>query len=268
MGVQDILQHLNISYNIIKYIHSLYLKHSNIIRVNSFESCGKGIDTIYNILQNKSTNPIMLIMKIHVIKPYDNLKINSIFDLLNYILFLPISIITPIGIWKFVDNPIYINNDIDFSLDLLNYFNPILIKPSFIDNNNMLNNAIFLPTKYNINIDNIQSFKKIDTRHLFKIYNYNDLTKFNIDFDSYFNKFIIGNKISILLFNRFINNTLNINNFDDKKHYLEIYRLCKNKEQYYEEIINYFTSNGIFYNKSVENCIFYFTYLNYFNKYY
>lgn len=263
-----ILQHLNISYEIIKYIHSLYLKYTNFIRINSFESCGKGVDTIFNIIQNKVDNPIMIIIKIHKIKEYDNSKINTIYDLLDFILFLPISIITPIGIWNFVDNPEYIINDINFSLDLIKYFDPILIKPGYIDNSGNLFNPVFLLTKYNINIDKLDNFKKIDIRHLFKIYDYSELNKFNIDFSIYFNQFIIGYKLCNHLFTKFIKNMLYLCNFDDRKNYLKLYRFYKNKNLFHNNIINYFNNYGIYYNKPVENCIFYYTYLNYFNKFY
>ena len=67
--------------------------------------------------------PILLSIKIHYIKQYDNIQIKTIDQLCDYILFLPISIITPIGIWKFIDNPSYKIIDKEFTLELIKHFN-------------------------------------------------------------------------------------------------------------------------------------------------
>ena len=61
MMYEYIQNNLLTSYNIIKYIHELYLKYKKYIKIDSFENTGKGIDTIYNIYQIKNPNIFILI---------------------------------------------------------------------------------------------------------------------------------------------------------------------------------------------------------------
>ncbi len=271
---QLIFTQLSMAYNIIKFIHSLYLKYNKFIDFTSFENCGKGIDTIYNIKQCNMKGPILLSIKLHYIKEYDNVQIKTINQICNYVLFLPTSIITPIGMWKFIDNPSYKIIDKQFTLELIKYFNFKFIYPSYIDNNLELIDPIFLPCKYfeDINYNNFDDFLdediRIDIRHLFKIYSHIDLEKFNPKIELYFNKLILGPEICIHIFENFIKNILDSNAFDDKNLYYKYYIASLNKQEYFNLLKNYYHSVGKYgFDKTIYRCIFYYTYLNYFNTY-
>ena len=271
---QLIFTQLSMAYNIIKIIHSLYLKYNKYIDFTSFESCGKGIDTIYNIKQCNMKGPILLSIKLHYIKQYDNQLITNINQICNYVLFLPTSIITPIGIWKFIDNPSYKSIDKQFSLELIKYFNFKFIYPSYIDTYSEIHDPIFIPYKYfeDINYNNFDKLLdediRLDIRHLFKIYTYKDLNKFNPKIELYFNKLILGSEICIHIFENFIKIILDSNAFDDKNLYYKYYIASLNKQEYFNLLKNYYHSVGKYgFDKTIYRCIFYYTYLNYFNTY-
>lgn len=271
---QLIFTQLSMAYNIIKFIQLLYLKYSKFIDFNSFESCGKGIDTIYNIKQSNIKGPILLSIKLHYIKEYDNIQIKTINQICDYVLFLPISIITPIGMWKFIDNPSYKIINKEFTLELIKQFNFKFIYPSYVDTYSVVHDPIFLPTKYfeHINYNNFDKLLdediRLDIRHLFKIYTYNDLYKFNPKIELYFNTLILGYEICIHIFENFIKNILDSNIFDDKKLYYKYYIISINKQDYFNLLKNYYHSVGKYgFDKTIYKCIFYYTYLNYFNTY-
>ena len=271
---QIISTQLSIAYNIIKFIHSLYLKYNKFIDFKSFESCGKGIDTIYNIKQCNIKGPILLSIKLHYIKEYDNVQINNINQICDYVLFLPTSIITPIGMWKFIDNPSYKIINKEFTLDLMKHFNFKFIYPSYIDTYSETHDPIFLPTKYfeDIKYNNCDKLFdediRLDIRHLFKIYTYNDLHKFNPKIELYFNKLILGPEICIHIFENFIKNIIDNNLFDDNNLYYKYYISSINKDAYFNLLKNYYHFVGKYgFDKTIYKCIFYYTYLNYFNVY-
>ena len=275
---QLIFTQLSMAYNIIKFIHSLYQKYSKFIDFTSFESCGKGIDTIYNIKQCNMKGPILLSIKLHYIKKYDDKLITNINQICNYVLFLPTSIITPLGVWKFIDNPSYKSIDKQFTLELIKYFNFKFIYPSYIDNYSDIHDPIFLPYKYfedknynnfDNNFDNhLNEDIRLDIRHLFKIYTYKDLNKFNPKIELYFNNLILGSEICIYIFENFIKIILDSNAFDDKILYYKYYIASINKQEYFNLLKNYYQSVGKYgFDKTVYRCIFYYTYLNYFNTY-
>ena len=209
---QKISIHLNLAYDIIKIIHKLYIKYKLYIKVDSFESCGRGIDTIYNVIQSNVDGPISLYIKLHLVKDYDNKPINTIENLLEYILFLPISVITPIGLWKFVDNPHYIVNDNGFSLELIKLFNLKFIYQSYYDTESfILYEPIFIPTKVidKIYLVNYEKYKKLDIRYLFNVFDTDTLKDFpsiNENRQIYFNNLTYGSDVCEYIFNKFINN--------------------------------------------------------------
>lgn len=265
---QQILNQLNTAYKIIKYIHKLYLKYSNNIKYTSFESCGKGVDTIYDIIQTKIDYPILLEIKLHIIKKYDNIFINKIEDILEYVLFLPISIITPIGRWTFINNVEYINKDINLSIELIRNLNLRLIRPSYIDSNNKIHNALFIPIEYidKIHLDKCINKKRYSTKYLFQIHKYDDIKQYDNDFVEYINKLIIGYKICNYLFNKYLKFIIKFVILDDKLELLKKYSDSDNKELYYNELKKYMIDNKIYgHTKNIEDCIFYLTYHNYFN---
>ncbi len=271
---QLISTQLSMAYNIIKFIHSLYLKYINFIDFTSFESCGKGIDTIYNIKQSNIKGPILLSIKLYYIKEYDNVQIKTINQICDYVLFLPISIITPIGMWKFIDNPSYKIINKQFSLELIKYFNFKFIYPSYVDIYSKIHDPIFMPYKYfeDINYNNFDNDLnediRLDIRHLFKIYTYQDLDKFNPKIELYFNKLILGPEICIHIFENFIKTIIENNIFDDNNLYYKYYIASINKQHYFNLLKDFFHSNGKYgFDKTVYRCIFYYTYLNYFNRY-
>jgi len=265
---QAIIFQLSCVYDLIKYIHDLYLKYNKDIQVNSFKSCGNGIDTIIDIIQTNYNSPFLLEIKIVNLIKYDKNKIKILDDIFNYILFLPIAVITPIGRWTFVDNPYYINNNPDFSIELIRDLNLRFILPSYINSNGNMKNSLFIPKRY-INktiLKKYDNYKKIDTRYLFYILNESDLKKLDNNYIDYFTNNIIGYEMCLYLFDKFIKNLIYSENFDDKKNYKKKYLL--NKIEYFEYLRDFFIKKNIYaFNKNVERAIFYYTYLNYFNNY-
>jgi len=103
------------TYEIILYIHQLYLKYNQSIKFKSFEPFGKGIDTTYKIIQIKEFVPPILLTKIKIIN--------------KRIYLLPNRIITSVGIWTFIYEPHYIKDDYNFTIDLCNTLNLKYILP-------------------------------------------------------------------------------------------------------------------------------------------
>jgi hypothetical protein len=265
---QAIIFQLNYIYDLIKYIHSLYLKYNKDIQISSFKSCGYGINTIKDIIQTNYFSPFLLEIKIVNINKYDKNKIESLQDIFKYILFLPIAIITPIGRWTFVDNPHYINFNTNFSIELIKELNLKLILPSYTELNGNIKNSLFIPTKY-INrtiLENYEHYKKLDTRYLFYTLNELDLKKLDNNYINYFTDNIIGYEMCLYLFDKFIKKLIYSNNFDDKKNYKKEYILKGNT--YFEYLKDFFIKKDIYaFNKNPQRAIFYYTYLNYFNNY-
>lgn len=265
---QAIIFQLNCIYDLIKFIHSLYLKYNDDIKINSFKSCGHGINTIKDIIQTHYNSPFLLEIKILNINKYDKNKIESLKDIFKYILFLPIAIITPIGRWVFVDEPYYINNNPNFSIELIKELNLKLILPSYTDLNGNIKNSLFIPKKY-INrtiMEKYEHYKKLDTRYLFYILNESDLKKLNNNYIDYFTNDIIGYEMCLYLFDKFIKTLIYSNNFDDKKNYKKEFILIG--ISYFENLRDYFIKKNVYaFNKNPERAIFYYTYLNYFNNY-
>ena len=276
---QKISIHLNLAYDIIKIIHKLYIKYKLYIKVDSFESCGKGIDTIHNIIQSNIDGPISLYIKIHLIKDYDDKPIITIENLLEYILFLPISVITPIGVWQFVNNPHYIINNNEFSLELIKILNLKFIYQSYYDNETFIfYNPIFIPTKMidKNHLINDDKCRKLDIRYIFNIFDSNTLKEFptmNENRNKYFNNLVYGPDICIHIFNKFINNLFISQNskqikFDDYKLYYKYYADNNYNNEIFNDMKSYFENRNIYgYNKTVYRAIFYYNYLNYFGKY-
>ena len=73
----QIFPHLFLTYDIINYLHDLYLKYEKYISFDSFTNCGKGIDTIYDVIQSNSDGPILLYVKLVHIKKYNESTVYS-----------------------------------------------------------------------------------------------------------------------------------------------------------------------------------------------
>jgi hypothetical protein len=174
--------------------------------------------------------------------------------------------------WKFIDNPSYKIINKQFTLDLIKHFNFKLIYPSYIDIYSITHDPIFIPYKYfehiNYNDKLLDEDIRLDIRHLFKVYTYNDLHKFNPKIELYFNKLLLGPEICIHIFENFIKTILENNTFDDKNLYYKYYINESNKEEYLNLLKEFFHLNGKYgFDKTIYRCIFYYTYLNYFNSF-
>ncbi len=265
---QAIIFQLNMIYELIRDIHKLYIKYEKDIKINSFKSCGYGIDTITDIIQTNKDSPFLLEIKIVTVKEYDKTKLNTIEDIFKYVLFLPISVITPIGKWTFIDDPYYINFNTNFSINLVRNLDLKLIIPSYIDSNGIIKNALFIPKKYinRLILEKYENNKKLDSRYLFYVLNETDLTKLNNNYQDFFSKDIIGYEMCLYLFDNFIKSLIYLDKFDDKLEY---------KKQYILKGITYFNYlKDLYIKKNVyaysnhkypERTIFYYTYLNYLN---
>ncbi len=252
---------LKLSYELIKQLHKLYIKYNNIIEFKSFESCGKGIDTIYDIVQTKPESNILISTKIIFIKDYDNKPLNNITDIFNYVLLLPTCIITPLGKWTFIDNPKYIKNISTFSIELFNSFNLKLVYPACKNEYNNISDALFVSSIYDTNIIDIGYILKIyDTiNDADNIHYFNDVLKFFI------NDFTYGSEISLHLFDKFITSIYVNNVFDDKKVYFLNYINSINKDEYFKKLkLIYHNKKKYGYDKNIYRAIFYYTYLSYF----
>ena len=256
-----IYTNLIISYDIIKYIHYLYLKYKNYIYYTSFELTGYGPDTIYNIFQTKRENLYILICKI--------IQIN------NEYFYFPMKIITIFGIWTFIDEPKIQNKDIiellNFKKELLDKIELEFIFPAFIDQYNHLFLPMFLIRKYNNKI-----FFDINNYNLqidMNIYEY-DIIEIQLNklYDIFFNDFSFGPDIITYRFNKFVESISLLRIIDDKCKYInDYYELRNNKKsqkEYIKTIKEYYKNRKIYrFQNNIYRMLFYYTYINYFDKY-
>lgn len=266
---QEIFFQLNSIYELIRDIHNLYIKYEKDIKINSFKSCGYGVDTISDIIQTNKDSPFLLEIKIITIKEYDKIRLNTIEDIFKYVLFLPIAVITPIGKWKFIDEPYYIYYSDNFSINLIRNLDLKLVIPSYIDKNNIIKNALFIPKKY-INLSILEKYennKNLDPIYLFYVFNESELTKLNNNYEKYFNKNIIGYEMCLYLFDNFIKSLIYLDKFDDKIEYKKQYLL--KAITYFNYLKDLYIKKNIFAysnHKYPERTIFYYSYLDYFNN--
>jgi hypothetical protein len=253
------------AYEIIKYIHSLYITYKKYIYYKSFESTGEGHDTIYNIYQMKNVYEYILICKI--IKFYDSF------------IYLPMKIITLFGIWSFIDEPIILNNNnnnqelLDFKKELEQIIDLEFISPGFYNEYNKIFHPMFLIKRFKKNnfiITNTNTNINIDIQ----IYDYEYIkNQFEKLSDLYFNNMPYGPDIIDYKFNIFIKLWYTLNIIDDKCKY---FHDCLNiintdlQKNYINTIKSYYKNKKIYKynsNKNIYRILFYYTYLNYFNVY-
>lgn len=257
-----IKKNLIMSYDIIKYIHQLYIKYRKYIKFTSFKSTGIGFDTIYNIFQIK--NPDLFILNCKVLYLGQNQN--------NYII-LPIKIITIFGIWTFIDDPSIIDihkiSELNqFVFELQNKFNLKYLFPGFYDNYDNIYYHMFIITQYNnykCNISDRLSNLKIDIN----IYKY-DLVKdkFLRFQEIFFNQYPYGPDIIEYEFNNFIKLLSDLKLIDDKKNYFNKYiSVKKNKiqlDKYLDSIKTHYINQKIFgFQKKIYIMLFYYTYYDY-----
>jgi len=256
-----IYNNLFMSYDIIKYIHYLYLKYKNYISYTSFELTGYGPDTVYNVFQTKCENLYILICKI--------IQIN------NEYIYFPIKIITIFGIWTFIDEPNIKNIDItqliNFKKELLNKMDLEFIFPSFIDQYNNIFFSMFLIKKYNYKIFYNKHHYNLEID--MNIYEYEEIEiQLNKLYDIFFNNFPFGPNIIEYKFNKFIESILLLKNIDDKcKYFKDYYELKNNRliqKEYIKTIREYYKNKKIYkFQNNIFRMLFYYTYINYFDKY-
>jgi hypothetical protein len=236
------------TYEIILYIHQLYLKYNQSIKFKSFESFGKGIDTTYKIIQIKEFVPPILLTKIKIIN--------------KRIYLLPNRIITSVGIWTFISEPHYIKDDYNFTIDLCNTLNlkyilPYtqseeygLLEPMFIIQNFK---DFYLQNSYTNKI----KYMNLDT--LTNIYNYYDVIE---NINELFNNFTYGPDVIDYIFDKFIDRLILLNIINDKKYYFKKYKETKNKIEYMNKIKEIYLNKRKYYNKRNLSTLFYYTNLN------
>jgi hypothetical protein len=254
-----IKKNLMMSYDIIKYIHQLYIKYKKYIKFTSFKSTGIGFDTIYNIFQIK--NPELFILNCKVL--YSG----------QYIL-LPVKIITIFGIWTFIDDPsiIDIYNNISyikqFVFELQNKFNLKYLFPGFYDNYDNIYYQMFIITQYNnykCNISDRLNNLKIDIN----IYKYDLIKDKFLKFQEiFFNQIPYGPDIIEYEFNNLIKLLVELKKIDDKKNYFNKHlSLNKNKillDKYLNDMKTYYNKRKVFgFQKKLYIMLFYYTYYDY-----
>lgn len=232
-------------YEIIKYIHNLYIKYNKYIRFKSFENCGKGIDII-NVLQLKRESPPILLSKT-IIKD-------------NKIYLLPCKIITICGIWTFINEPEYIFYDMNFTKELIHNLNLTYIFPaSFSEEIGKLDQMFVISKFRDINF-NIASILKMNINTINKVYKLEDI--FN-KIEYLFNEFPLGPNIVEYLFDNFISQCILFKFIDDKTGYFKMYNKYKN--QYIEKLKIDFEKKNVFYKKSrILSQLFYYNYYDFF----
>ena len=234
-------------YEIIKYIHKLYIKYNKYIRFKSFENCGKGIDII-NVLQLKRESPPILLSKT-IIKD-------------NKIYLLPCKIITICGIWTFINEPEYIYYDTNFTKELINTLNLIYLFPSSFSQEFGKLEQMYVINKFNDINFNIASILKMNINTINKVYKFEDI--FN-KIEYLFNEFPLGPNIVEFLFDNFISRCITFNFIDDNSGYFKMYNKYKN--QYIEKLRIDFEKRKIFYKKSrLISQLFYYNYYDFFIK--
>lgn len=236
--------HLINIYEIIKYIHKMYIKYNKNIRFKSFENCGKGIYLI-NVLQLNNDSPPILLTKT-IIKD-------------NKVYLLPNKIITMCGIWSFINDPEYINYDINFTKELMNELNLIYLFPaSFSQELGKLEQMFVISKINNINF-NISNIVRMNINTINKVYKFEDI--FN-KIEYLFNDFPIGPNIVEYLFDNFIKKCVLYNMIDDNTEYFKSYNKYKN--QFVNKLKIDFQNRKIFYNKSrILSQLFYYNYHDY-----
>ena len=236
------------TYEIILYIHQLYLKYNQSIKFKSFEPFGKGIDTTYKIIQIKEFVPPILLTKIKIIN--------------KRIYLLPNRIITSVGIWTFIYEPHYIKDDYNFTIDLCNTLNLKYILPYTQSEEYGLLEPIFIIQKFkDLNIQNLYSDKikymNLDT--LTNIYNYYDVIG---NINELFNNFTYGPDVIDYIFDKFIDRLILFNIINDKKYYFKKYKETKNKIEFMNKIKEIYLNKRKYYNKRDLSTLFYYTNLN------
>jgi len=251
-----ITHNLVISYNVIKYIHQLYIKYKKYIKFTTFRYTGVGIDTIYNIDQIKDPNIFILQCKVIYYKEY---------------IVLPIKIITIFGIWTFIDEPFIIDihkNIIEiknFMLELNNKLNLKFLFPGFYDENGQIYNPMFLITKFNNYIYNSHYINdiKIDTN----IYEYDIIKNKLLDFRNiFFNEYPYGPNIIEYEFNNIIKFLYQLKKIDDKLCYFYQYDLIQKniRDNYINNIKSHYNNRKIYgFQKNIYRMLFYYTYTDY-----
>jgi len=236
------------TYEIILYIHQLYLKYNQSIKFKSFEPFGKGIDTTYKIIQIKEFVPPILLTKIKIIN--------------KRIYLLPNRIITSVGIWTFIYEPHYIKDDYNFTIDLCNTLNLKYILPYTQSEEYGLLEPMFIIQKFkDLNIQNLYSDKikymNLDT--LTNIYNYYDVIG---NINELFNNFTYGPDVIDYIFDKFIDRLILFNIINDKKYYFKKYKETKNKIEFMNKIKEIYLNKRKYYNKRDLSTLFYYTNLN------
>jgi hypothetical protein len=236
------------TYEIILYIHQLYLKYNQSIKFKSFEPFGKGIDTTYKIIQIKEFVPPILLTKIKIIN--------------KRIYLLPNRIITSVGIWTFIYEPHYIKDDYNFTIDLCNTLNLKYILPYTQSEEYGLLEPMFIIQKFkDLNIQNLYSDKikymNLDT--LTNIYNYYDVIG---NINELFNNFTYGPDVIDYIFDKFIDRLILFNIINDKKYYFKKYKETKNKIEFMNKIKEIYLNKRKYYNKRDLSTLFFYTNLN------
>ena len=234
-------------YEIIKYIHKLYIKYKNCIRFKSFENCGKGFD-ILNLIQLKIESPPILLTKT-IIKD-------------NKLYLLPYKIITICGIWTFINEPEYIFYDMNFTRELVESLNLIYIFPSsFSQEFGKLEQMFVISNIKDIKF-NVGSILKMNINTINKVYKFEDI--FN-KIEYLFNEFPLGPNIIEYLFDNFVSKCIMFNLIDDFTDYFKMYN--KYKSQFTNKLKLDFEKRKIFYKKSrILSQLFYWNYHDYFIK--
>jgi hypothetical protein len=231
-------------YEIIKFIHKLYIKYKDRIKFKSFENCGKGFDII-NILQLKIESPPILLTKT-IIKD-------------NKIYLLPQKIITMCGLWSFINESEYLYYDINFTKELIDKLSLIYLFPSSFSEELGKLETMFVISKFNNINFNIGNIIKMNINTINKVYKFEDI--FN-KIEYLFNEIPFGPNIIEYLFDNFIKKYNTFNIIDDNTGYFKSYNKYKNK--FIDQLKLDFEKRGIFYKKSrILSQLFYYNYYDY-----
>ena len=238
-----IYTNLSIAYDIIRYIHQLYLKYNQIVRFKSFNPFGRGIDTTYRIIQTTQLVPPILMAKVKIID--------------NHIYLLPYRIITAIGIWTFISEPQYIKNDYNFSIELCKTLNLKYILPYTQSDEYGLMEPMFIIREYNINLyHDIFKIKYMNLDTIINIYTFDDVFK---NISDLFSDFTYGPDVIDYIFEKFIERLMLFDVIDDKKNYFMEYKQSKNKNEYMNKIKEIYSNKREYYNKRDLSTLFYLT---------
>jgi hypothetical protein len=236
------------TYEIILYIHQLYLKYNQSIKFKSFEPFGKGIDTTYKIIQIKEFVLPILLTKVKIIN--------------KHIYLLPNRIITSVGIWTFISEPHYIKDDYNFTIDLCNTLNLKYILPYTQSEEYGLLEPMFIIQKFkDLNLQNLYTdkIKYMHLETLSNIYNYYDVIE---NINELFNNFTYGPDVIDYIFDKFIDRIILFNIINDKKYYFKKYKETKNKIEFMNKIKEIYLNKRKYYNKRDLSTLFYYTNLD------